>query len=76
MGLTGCMQKAPFILVGYRLMSHMHLLTRVCMQVSGCLHEQMCSCGTCALMGVTIAVCQKSIPGIGDVNIICKLKVG
>lgn len=33
LGLAGSKQRAPFILVGYRLMSHMHLLVHVCVQV-------------------------------------------
>lgn len=42
MRLAACMQGAPFILVGCRLMSHMHLLVHVCVQVSGCVRTNVC----------------------------------
>lgn len=53
------MQRAPFILVGYRLMSHMHLLVHVCVQVS-VRHR--------ALMCVTIGVYRKGAFEKGDIE--------
>lgn len=47
MRLARCMQGAPFILVGCRLMSHMHLLQHVCV------------CVRARVPRVTTSVCEK-----------------
>lgn len=76
MGLTGCMQGAPFILVGYRLMSHMYLLMYVCVEASECVSGQMCLCVTYSLMCVIRCLLEKHPLGKGNVINVCVLKCG